>query len=132
MDPGNWRSDDLVWFLHITDLHISKHIYPDIQEDLEEFFSTTLDTIKTEYPSSGQQYQYQYHPYQRLAQPYQHYPAYQHLQYEMAPSQSYPGYQQSPVTVPVERWGQQPASYQVKEDNITLLTHQSRPPSDPI
>ena len=46
MDTGSWRSEDLVWFIHITDLHISKHIYPDIQEDLDEFFSTTLDTIK--------------------------------------------------------------------------------------
>ena len=98
---------------------------------------TSLDTsalpvtIKSEYPSSsGQQYQYQYHPYQRVAQPYQHYP-YQQPHYEM--SQSYPGYQPSPVTVPVERWGQQPASYQVKEDNITLLTHQTPArPSNPI
>merc|ERR1719316_168524 len=43
---GSWRSDDLVWFIHITDLHISKHHHPDIQEDLHDFFSTTLDTIK--------------------------------------------------------------------------------------
>ena len=80
---------------------------------------TSLDTsshpvsIKSEYPvSSGQQYQYQYHPYQRLAQPYQQYPPYQH--YEMSQTQSYPAYQPSPVTVPVERWTGQPASYQVK------------------
>ena len=85
---------------------------------------TTIDTsahpvtIKSEYPSSGQQYQYQYHPYQRLAQPYQHYP-YQHNPYEMAQSQSYPGYQPSPVTVPVERWSQQTASYQVKRGIIS-------------
>ena len=46
VSTGSWRSEDLVWFIHITDLHISKHIYPDIQEDLDEFFSTTLDTIK--------------------------------------------------------------------------------------
>ena len=46
MATGSWRSDDLVWFIHITDLHISKHHHPDIQEDLHEFFSTTLDTIK--------------------------------------------------------------------------------------
>ena len=100
---------------------------------------TSLDTsalpvtIKSEYPSSsGQQYGYQYHPYQRVApQPYQHY-AYPQPQPHYEMSQSYPGYQPSPVTVPVERWAQQPASYQVKEDNITLLTSQTRPPSNPI
>ena len=46
VSTGSWRREDLIWFIHITDLHISKHIYPDIQEDLDEFFSTTLDTIK--------------------------------------------------------------------------------------
>ena len=68
-------------------------------------------TVKSEYPSTSQQYQYQYHPYQRLPQPYHHYP-YQPNLYEMAqPGGPYPGYHQSPV--PVERWGQQTASYQV-------------------
>ena len=33
-------------FIHITDLHISKFVYPDIKDDLQEFFSTTLDTIQ--------------------------------------------------------------------------------------
>ena len=48
MSKGDWRGEDIIWFIHITDLHISKHIYPDIQEDLDEFFSTTLDTIRPE------------------------------------------------------------------------------------
>ena len=43
---GQWRSEDLFTFIHITDLHISKFVYPDIKDDLQEFFSTTLDTIK--------------------------------------------------------------------------------------
>lgn len=68
-------------------------------------------TIKSEYPSS-EQYQYQYHPYQRLAQPYQHYSYQPTNLYEMAqPGGPYPPYHQSQV--PVERWGQQTASYQV-------------------
>ena len=46
MSTGSWRREEIFWFIHITDLHISKHIYPDIQEDLDEFYSTTLDTIK--------------------------------------------------------------------------------------
>ena len=43
---GKWNEQDLIWFIQITDLHISKYVYPDIEDDLREFFSTTLDTIK--------------------------------------------------------------------------------------
>ena len=43
---GSWDEDDYFTFIHITDLHISKFVYPDIKDDLQEFFSTTLDTIQ--------------------------------------------------------------------------------------
>ena len=43
---GTWRDEELFWFIQITDLHISKYVYPDIKDDLREFFTTTLDTIK--------------------------------------------------------------------------------------
>ena len=66
--------------------------------------------VKSEYPSPGQQYQYQYHPYQRLPQPYQHY-SYPPTLYEMGQSGGPQYYHQS--SVPVERWSQQPTSYQV-------------------
>jgi len=41
----SWRSEDIFWFIQVTDIHISKYVWPDIQESLEEFMSTTLDTI---------------------------------------------------------------------------------------
>lgn len=41
-----WRERDLVWFIQISDLHISRYIYPDIKDDLKEFFTSTLDTVK--------------------------------------------------------------------------------------
>ena len=34
---GLWRDKDKIWFIHVTDLHISKFHHPDIREDLEEF-----------------------------------------------------------------------------------------------
>ena len=43
---GVWDEEDLFTFIHITDLHISKYKYLDIKDDLQEFFTTTLDTIK--------------------------------------------------------------------------------------
>ena len=43
---GHWEEKDIFTFLHITDLHISKHKYLDIKDDLQEFFTTTIDTIK--------------------------------------------------------------------------------------
>lgn len=43
---GSWNEKELFWFIQISDLHISKYVYLDIKDDLKEFFSTTLDTIK--------------------------------------------------------------------------------------
>ena len=43
---GTWEQDQLFWFIQISDLHISKYVYPDIKDDLKEFFTTTLDTVK--------------------------------------------------------------------------------------
>jgi len=43
---GKWHEEELFWFIQITDLHISKYVYLDIKDDLKEFFTTTLDTIK--------------------------------------------------------------------------------------
>lgn len=43
---GSWSDQELFWFIQITDLHISKYVYPDIKDDLKQFFSTTLDTVK--------------------------------------------------------------------------------------
>lgn len=43
---GTWDQDQLFWFIQISDLHISKYVYPDIKDDLKEFFTTTLDTVK--------------------------------------------------------------------------------------
>eukprot|EP00092_Neocalanus_flemingeri_P032136 GFUD01034927.1.p1 GENE.GFUD01034927.1~~GFUD01034927.1.p1 ORF type:complete len:629 (-),score=170.63 GFUD01034927.1:311-2197(-) len=43
---GSWNEKELFWFIQITDLHISKYVYPDIKDDLKEFFTTTLDTVK--------------------------------------------------------------------------------------
>ena len=40
------RDEDIIWFIHVTDVHISKCHHPDIKEDLKEFFSTTLDIVK--------------------------------------------------------------------------------------
>lgn len=42
----NWEEEDLMWFIQVSDLHISYFHYHDSKEDLDEFFSTTLDTIK--------------------------------------------------------------------------------------
>jgi len=42
----NWEDEDLMWFIQISDFHISLFHYHDLQEELEEFYSTTLDTIK--------------------------------------------------------------------------------------
>ena len=43
---GHWTDEEPFVFLQITDLHISKYKYLDIKDDLEEFFTTTLDTVK--------------------------------------------------------------------------------------
>ena len=43
---GHWTDEEPFVFLQITDLHISKYKYLDIKDDLEEFFTTPLDTVK--------------------------------------------------------------------------------------
>ena len=43
---GHWSDEEPFIFLQITDLHISKYKFLDIKDDLQEFFTTTLDTIK--------------------------------------------------------------------------------------
>jgi len=43
---GLWRDDDVMWFVQVTDLHISKFQHLDIKDDLKEFYSTTLDIVK--------------------------------------------------------------------------------------
>lgn len=45
-EDGHWSDEEPFVFLQITDLHISKYKYLDIKDDLQEFFTTTLDTIK--------------------------------------------------------------------------------------
>jgi len=41
-----WRDDNVFWFIQVTDLHISKYVHLDIKSSLDEFFTTTLGTIK--------------------------------------------------------------------------------------
>ena len=40
------RDKDIIWFIHVTDLQISKFHHPDNKEDLKKFYSTTLDIVK--------------------------------------------------------------------------------------
>ena len=41
-----WREEELVWFIQISDLHISRYVYPDLQEDLREFLTKTVDLVR--------------------------------------------------------------------------------------
>ncbi|XP_023332725.1 transmembrane protein 62 [Eurytemora carolleeae] len=41
-----WDGENIFWFIQVTDLHISKYVHLEIKDSLEDFFSTTLDTIK--------------------------------------------------------------------------------------
>jgi hypothetical protein len=41
-----WKEEDLFWFIQISDLHISRYVYPDLQEDLKEFLTTTIDSVR--------------------------------------------------------------------------------------
>ena len=44
--PVEWEEGDFFWLIQISDLHISKYIYPDLQEDLHSFLEHTIEVMK--------------------------------------------------------------------------------------